>query len=443
MGRTVMSRKIAGVMIAVLALGACDSWLGDNKAPPLPGKRISVLSREKMVEPDIGGALAKIVLPPPEENDDWPQAGGYSNHAMHHMVVGDSLQRLWKTDAGAGAGKRRKLLGQPIIADGKIFTVDASSMVSAFDANTGRRLWRTDLTPKDTSEVYTSGGLAYEDGQVFAATGFAQVVALNARTGKIDWRQNVSGPMRGAPTVHGGRVFAVTVDNQTHALAAEDGSLLWTHAGISETAGLLAGNSPAADGNVVVVPYSSGELFALRVENGSVLWQDSLSTVRRTEIIGALMDIRGRPVIDRGRVYAIGNADMLVCIDLRNGHRLWEKEIGGVESPWIAGDYIFLLSNANEVVALEAKTGRIVWVTELRTWENPKEREGRIVWTGPVLASDRLILGSSDGKLVALSPYTGDMLGWEKAPDGVTIAPVIANGKLYFLTDNADLVAFR
>jgi outer membrane protein assembly factor BamB len=443
MGTTAMTRRIAGLLIALLALGGCDSWLGENKAPPLPGKRISVLSREKMVEPDLAGGNPQIVLPPPEDNEDWPQAGGYSNHAMHHMLVGDSLSRLWKSDVGTSAGKRRRLLGQPIIADGKVFTVDASSMVSAFDAETGKRLWHTDLTPDDTSEVYTSGGLAYEDGQIFAATGFAQVVALDAGSGRIVWRQGVSGPMRGAPTVRGGRVFAVTVDNQTHTLAAEDGSVLWTHAGIAESAGLLAGNSPAVDGNMVVVPYSSGELFALRVENGSIIWQDSLATVRRTEIVGALLDIRGRPVVDRGRVYAISNADMLVCLDQRSGRRIWEKEIGGVQGPWIAGDYLYVLTNNNEALALDAKTGRIIWVTEMQSWEDPKEREGRIVWVGPVLASDRLILASSTGKLVSLSPYTGDMLGMEEAPAGISIAPVVANGTLYFLTDDADLVAYR
>lgn len=443
MGTTATTRRIAGLLIALLALGGCDTWLGENKAPPLPGKRISVLSREKMVEPDMAGGAPQIVLPPPEENDDWPQAGGYSNHAMHHMMVGDALERLWRSDAGTSAGKRRRLLGQPIVADGRVFTVDASSMVSAFDANTGKRLWHTDLTPDDTSEVYTSGGLAFEDGMIFAATGFAQVVALDAGSGRIAWRQNVSGPMRGAPTVRGGRVFAVTVDNQTHALSAEDGSVLWTHAGIAESAGLLAGNSPAVDGNMVVVPYSSGELFALRLENGTVIWQDSLATVRRTEIAGALLDIRGRPVVDRGRVYAISNADMLVCLDQRSGRRIWEKEIGGVQGPWIAGDYLFVLTNNNEALAIDAKTGRIVWVTEMQSWEDPKEREGRIVWVGPVLASDRLILASSTGKLVSLSPYTGDMLGVEEAPAGISIPPVVAGGTLYFLTDDADLVAYR
>jgi len=434
----------APLLATALLLGGCDgTWLGEKGAPPLPGKRISVLSHDKLLEPDVAGSAARIILPPPEPNDEWPQAGGFSNHAMHHMQVAGNLHEVWSSDAGSGSGKRRRLLGQPVIAENRIFTVDADSQVMAFDARTGDRIWRTDTIPGDDFEVYTSGGIAYDEGRLFIATGFAQVVALDAKTGRVLWRQSVSGPMRGAPTVRGGRVFVITVDNQTTALAADDGAVLWTHSGITEIAGLLAGNSPAVDGNMVVVPYSSGELFALRVDTGVPIWQDSLVTVRRTETVGALMDIRGRPIIDRGRVYAISNGDMLVCLDQRTGRRIWEKEIGGVQSPWIAGDFLFLVTTNNEAIALEAKSGRVVWVTQMQRWKDPEDKTGRVLWSGPVLASDRLILGSSNGRMVALSPYTGDMLGWQEAPDGVSIPPVIANGTLYFLTDAAELVAYR
>jgi outer membrane protein assembly factor BamB len=362
---------------------------------------------------------------------------------MHHMEVGDKLERAWSVGIGAGSGKRSRLLAQPIVAEGMVFTMDAEAEVRAVNAATGRNVWRVDVTPDDEDDTFAGGGVAYEDGQIFVSTGFAQVISLDATTGKELWRQNLSGPMRGAPTVRAGRVFVITVDNQTHALAAEDGAVLWTHQGISEGASLLAGTSPAVDGNVLVVPYSSGELFALRVDNGAVLWQDQLTTVRRTDNVATLSDIRGRPIIDRGRVYAIGHADLLAAIELRSGRRLWEREIGGMQSPWVAGDYLFLVSNNNEVVALEAKTGRVLWVTQLQKWEDEEDQYDRIVWAGPVLASDRLILGGSHGKLVSLSPYTGAVLGKLSAPDGITIPPTVAANTIYFLTDDADLVAYR
>ncbi|AVM74179.1 PQQ-like beta-propeller repeat protein [Magnetospirillum gryphiswaldense] len=438
-----MSRRLLWVVIASLGLSACSSWMGEKEAPPLPGKRISVLSGERSLAPELSGDQALIKLPPPEPNDDWPQAGGYSNHAMHHMEINDQLRRVWRSSIGEGSSKRAKLLAQPIVAEGRIFTLDSSAEIRAFDAATGAKIWAFDITPKDEDDTFSGGGLAYEDGQLFVSTGFAQVVSLDAGNGQVLWRQTLSGPMRGPPTVRAGRVFVITVDNQTHALAAEDGGVLWSHQGISETASLLGGTSPAVDGNVVVVPYSSGELFALRVDNGSVLWQEQLATMRRTEGASALTDIRARPIIDRGRVYAIGHADLVVAVDLRTGRRLWEREIGGIQSPWVGGDYLFLVNNSNEAVALDAKTGKIIWVTQLQMWEDEEDRTGRIIWAGPILASDRLILASSHEKLLALSPYTGAVLGIEESPDGVSIPPSVAQGTVYFLTDDADLVAYR
>ncbi|MGE5477809.1 MAG: PQQ-binding-like beta-propeller repeat protein [Bacteroidales bacterium] len=436
-----MMRRLALVVVASMGLAACSSWMGGSSAPPLPGKRISVLNRDKALEPEA--ANVEIKLPPPEANEDWPQAGGYANHAMHHMEVGERLEKRWSTGIGAGAGKRARLLAQPVVAEGLVFTMDAEAEVRAVNAKTGSTVWKRDLTPNDEDTTFASGGVAYEDGQLFVSTGFAQVVSLDAKTGKVLWRQTLSGPMRGAPTVRAGRVFVITVDNQTHCLAAEDGAVQWTHQGISEGASLLAGTSPAVDGNVVVVPYSSGELFALRVDNGSVLWQDQLATVRRTDNVATLSDIRGRPIIDRGRVYAIGHADLLVAIELRSGRRLWEREIGGIQSPWVGGDYLYLITNNNEAVALEAKTGKLLWVTQLQVWRDEEDKEGRIVWAGPVLASDRLIVGSSEGYLVSLSPYTGQVLGKLSISDGVTIQPAIADNTMYFLTNDADLVAYR
>ena len=435
-------RILGAAVLAMSALSGCSDWLGENAKPPLPGKRIDVLSKGKEIETDLKGSGATILLPPPEPNQDWPQAGGFANHAMHHMQVNDPLRRDWRTNVGSGSTKRVKLLAQPVVAEGRVFTLDADNEVEALDIKDGDRQWRVDVTPDDV-EGGSGGGLAYDDGRLFVATGFAQVVAMDAKNGHVLWRQTLSGPMRGAPTVRAGRVFVITVDNQTHCLAADDGQILWTHTGIVEPAAVLAGNSPAVDGDVVVVPYSSGELFALRVENGAVLWQDSLATISKTQGLAMLTDIRGRPIIDRGRVYAIGSADLLVAIDLRTGRRLWDREIGGIQSPWIAGDYLFLVDNNNEALAIEAKTGRIVWITQLQTWKDPEDKTGRIVWAGPVLASDRLLFGSSHGYLLALSPYTGDVLGSEPASAGVTIQPVVAGGTVYFFNDDADIVAYR
>lgn len=428
--------------MACLAVTACDSLTGESEKPPLPGKRLAVLSFEKTLAAEAGSG--DIRLPRPVVNASWPQAGGFPHHAMHHVEAGDQLAKAWSVSVGTGSSERSRLVSAPVVAAGKVFAVDAEGNVSAVDARTGAKLWQVGIAPdEEDGDGNVGGGVAYEDGRLFVATGYGQVVALKADTGEQVWRRSVSSPVRGAPAVRGGRVIVQAVDNQTHALAADDGRPLWRHTGIGEVASLLGGSSPAIDGNVVVVAYSSGEVVALRIENGAVLWTDSLSSLRRTDSLAILTDIRGLPVIGGERVFAIGNSDTLTAIDLRSGRRLWEREIGGTQTPWLAGDYLYVVSNDQELVALEAKTGRILWVSPLQRWKDTKDRTGYVTWAGPVLAGDRLIVSSSHGWALSISPYTGQVIGKETLPEGVVTSPVVADRAVYFLTEDAELVAYR
>lgn len=439
-------RLLAALGVALVALSGCggDGWLGDNDAPPLPGKRISVLELERRLEPAAGASEVTIRLPTPEPNDSWPQAGGYSHHAMQHLVVSEMPQQLWRADAGVGSGSRNRLLGEPVVADGRVYTVDAEAQVSAFDAETGRRIWQVSLAPRhESGNAILGGGVAYDGGRVFVTTGFAQVVALDAATGEEQWRTRVTSPVRASPTVNGGRVFVVTLDNKGMALATDDGRILWTHAGVEETASLLGGAAPAVDNGMVVMAYSSGELMALRDDTGAPLWSDAILGARRTDAAASLADIRARPVIDNNRLFVVGHSGLLVGIDLRTGDRAWELELAGLQQPWIAGGVLYAISIQNDLVAVESQTGRILWVLELASWENPEKRSGRIVWAGPTLASDRLIVTGSHGVALSVSPYTGEVLGRVNLPHGISLAPAVADGTLYFLTDDADLIAFR
>ena len=431
-------------LVPVAALSGCGwfDWFGDKKER-LSGERISVLLHQRVLTPDVSADKIEILLPEPTPNPEWPQSGGYPNNAMHHILVGDNLRQAWRTSAGAGQTDDRRISSSPIIADGLLYAVDARSRVIALDAKTGRQIWRFDLTAKGEDEGHIPGGLAFAQGRIYITTGFAQVVALDAKTGKEAWRQPLPAPMRAPPTVRGGTVYVITVDNHVFALDADSGSQLWTHAGITESAAILGGAAPAVDGGVVVAPFSSGEIVALRTDTGRLLWSDSLATARRTDQVSTLSHIRGRPVIDRGRVFALSHGGMMVSIDLRTGRRVWERQIGGLETPWIAGDFLFVITSDSEIACIGRNDGRVHWVQSLPRWGNEKKKKDPVVWTGPVLASDRLIVAGTHGQALSISPYTGDILGFEPMPDGVSVPPVVADGSVYFLANDADIVAFR
>jgi len=354
------------------------------------------------------------------------------------------LKPAWSFDFDTYRGQE----ATPVVVDGVMYVSSAWSKVFALDAKTGKEIWRDDPRVPGPAALplccdVVNRGVAVYKGRVYVGTIDARLIALDAETGKEIWRHPVGAPVRGAPTVADGRVFVVTVENTSEAIAADDGRRLWTHTGTAENAGLLGSASPAVEGDVVVVPYMSGELFALRVENGRPLWTDNLAAARRIDAVSGMADIRGLPVIDRGRVYGISHSGRMAAIDLRTGERIWEQEIGGTDTPWIAGDFIFVLGNNGELVCLTRRDGRVRWIFQLPRYENPEKKRGALQWSGPVLAGDRLILLASNGEAMTVSPYTGEALGRVEMPDGSFIPPVVAEKTLYVLTNDADLIAMR
>jgi outer membrane protein assembly factor BamB len=440
--------RVLPLLVVAFWLTGCDGLqgilhFGEEDKPPLPGERIPVMLLDSKIEEDSALRDLDVQVPPPRRNVDWVTVAGVPSHAMHHVEASDVPSKLWEVEFGEGNGGTDILMAPPVVGDGRIFTFDSESVVAAFNAATGEKYWSRPILPEEEEEGNLGGGLAYDGGRLYVTTGAAQTIALDATTGGELWRVHNLGPIRAAPTVYAGRVFVVTVDSQLQALDANDGSELWTHAGISELASILGYASPAAEGNTLIAVYPSGEIFAFRIDTGTTVWNDALVSLRRVDAISALSTIRGQPVIYDNQVYVIGHSGRMVAIDLRTGARVWEQDFGGIETPWVAGNFIFVLTNESELVAIARQNGGIKWVRPMPRYEDPEAREDPILWSGPILVSDRLILAGNNGILASISPYTSELLGTVELEDGVSIPPVVANGIIYFMTDDGELVAYQ
>lgn len=444
-----LTRWVAAAL-GLLLLGGCDTWMGETDGPPLPGKRIPVLEHQRTLTADPQAGIKPVVLPPPVSNTDWPQAGGDSSHAMQHLQANLSQKKLtngtpvWRASIGSGISSSRPRLPPPVIGGGRIYAMDTENVVSAFDLRTGKELWDVDLADDEEDDDAPPGGIAYGDGRVFASTGFGKVVALDAERGKKVWSRALGYPVHAPPTISGDRVFVVTVENQLRALSTTDGSDVWpAYQALVEVARLVGGASPAASGGLVVAPFSSGELVAVRADNGRPIWTESLAPARATDEISSLAQIRARPVIDGGYVYAISAGGILAAFDLRSGQRVWDRDVGGRESPWIAGKTLFQITNEGLLIAVAADSGRVYWVTQLPRYEDAEDHTDLIEWSGPVLVSERLLVVSSNGRLYAVSPFDGRILDRQTLDNGTTVAPVIADGTLFVLDDDGELRAYR
>ncbi|MEZ5816095.1 MAG: PQQ-binding-like beta-propeller repeat protein [Hyphomicrobiaceae bacterium] len=404
-----------------------------EKEVPLPGKRIPVSLTEGRAGLDVAPADRPIVLPPAQPNPTWSQPGGTPYNSSGHMALGASLRQAWSADAGAGSSGYGKLTASPIVVDGRIYVLDTRGRVTAF-SQSGSTVWRVSVTPP-TEKDYNGygGGLASDGGRIFVATGYGWIVALDAQSGKKLWEKNLASPVRSSPTAADGRVFVVSADGIARALAAADGTELWTHQGLIEKAALLTNASPAAAGDLVVVPYPSGEVVALRIADGQPAWTESLARTRVASSLGSMTDA-ARPVVDGGAVFAVGHSGRMVATTFRDGQRLWSLSVPGIQAPAVAGDNLFVVDTSGQLMAVTRADGKIIWTTKL---------PGTHTWSGPVLAGNRLWLTSNKGQLVGADATTGKVDVQLKLSGPSYIAPIVAGGRLYVLTDSARLIAFQ
>ena len=476
MNRVLKVALVSGVAAAVASCStvrdALPFGLGGSKEPQATasaGQRISVLEFEQQLAPSAALSGRDFFIPGPQAATAWTQPGGNAENAIEHVIAAPEFAVAWRRGVGAGSSRTRQIMA-PVVADnGRVFVLDGESTVSALDSGTGAQAWKVNIKPDErdggnrgffgiggtggTTGGGFGGGVAVGAGKVFVSSGYRTMTALDQATGAVVWTTPVDVPIHGAPTVAGSRVFVVDVENQIQAFDITTGAQVWSYRGIPEPARIMRASSPAVTGETVIAPFSSGEVVALRASTGQAVWQQVLSRTSRTSALSEIRDIAGRPVISRGTVYAVSHSGVLQAMDIRSGQPKWAPlPIAGVNAPLPVGDVIYVVSKDGELTVINRDTGQIYWTRDLN--EGRVRQEGgyfgmwdhtvRPEWSGPLLASNRLVLTNSDGELVAFDPKTGAQTASLKLGAGpIYLAPAAYNGALYVLTDKGDLVSIR
>ncbi len=452
--------RIAGLSVALVlagVVGGCSDSLPSlpkitdlnpfkEKQTPLPGKRLPIMQAAEKIPGELASADKPMALPQERANDAWSQSGGDAGNAPGHLALAAAVRQVWSGDAGTGSSKAGRVTASPIVYGGRVDTLDAIGSVTAFSTNGGAVAWRTSLIPDretggggffslgaNTPGGGYGGGLAADSGRLYAASGYGNVVALDPANGKKLWERNLGLPVRAAPTASGDRVFVITMEGRFVCLSGIDGAELWAVRGLPQQASLVMNVSPAVAGDTVVVPYPSGDLVALKISDGSALWSESLARTRSTSQMTSLADA-ARPAIDGGVVFAVSHAGRMVATQLVGGERLWSLNVASTQTPWVAGDSVFVVDTTGQLLAVTRTTGAVQWTVQL---------PGSNTWSGPVLAGGKLWLASAKGILIGVDALTGKVASQQELGDPVYIAPVVADRRLYALTDKARLIALN
>ena len=321
--------------------------------------------------------------------------------------------------------------------------MDTDGAVAAFDLATGHPVWRSVTKPKKLHNSNIGGGIAIDGDHLYAVTGRGQLLALNLSNGTQAWQVDLHSPARSAPLVSNGEITVVTVDQQLQAFSQADGKYLWSYQATASNTGTIGQAGPAAADGVIVAGFESGDLAAVRQGSGTLIWTDNMGGIKGQSTLADFGSVRGAPIIQGGLVYAIGLGGLLAALDIRSGRRVWQRDIAGANTPWLAGDFLFLVSTDQKLAALSKEDGSVHWVTDLPRFQNPKRTKGLITWFGPTLVGGKLIVLSDHGKMAVLDATTGALVASSTLPDTASTPASVAQGVVLVLTDDATLTAFK
>jgi outer membrane protein assembly factor BamB len=388
---------------------------------------------------------APIALAAQQANADWTHRGGNAAHQPGHAAYSGGLTPVWGARIGQGDSRKHRITADPVVAGGRIYTLDSSSTVAA-TSTSGAAVWQADLTPaSDRAGDATGGGLAYGEGMVFATTGYGELVALDAASGNALWRQRFDVAISGAPTVANGKVFVVARDGSATAVGARDGKVAWQIPGNPALAGAPGVSAPAVSGDTVVFPFGSGQLLAADVADGSVRWAGNVAGKRLGRAHASISDLTGDPVISGASVYAGSAAGRLLALDMKAGGLVWSANDGAASPVSVAGGSVFLVNDEDQLLRLDAGSGAEIWRVDLPFFTKAKDKRRRAIYAhyGPILAGGRLITASTDGLIRAFDPASGALVGQVELKGGAASAPVVAGGTLYVVSKSGQLLAFR
>lgn len=339
-----------------------------------------------------------------------------------------SVQSLWRVRSGRGTNGDYIRL-RPAVTGDRVITADVRGTVTAHNRMTGRRIWTVNV-----GEPISSGPSVDEE-IVALGTKSAQVITLEQASGTPWWLVAVNNQVLGAPIITDELVLVKSVDDQLAAFDRYDGQKIWQHDTDSPDLILHAGSAPVAVDNRVVAGFADGSLAVFDMHTGELLWERQIAEPQGASEIERMVDIDADPIVSNGIIYVTTYQGNLVALSLAEGEVLWEQPLSSYTGLALSEDAVFVSDADSFLWAFDRTTGHILWVEQ-------QLRNRQI--TAPVLLNDILIVGDGEGYLHWISAQSGQFLARNSVSrNAILAAPMADDGDVYVLTEDGILEAFR
>ena len=334
-------------------------------------------------------------------------------------------------------------LWQPVVYNNFLYTLSNTGTIRCYNLikkDKQRSLvWSSEInkeiSPKPIKSI--QGGLSInEQGNiVYATTGYGYLIALDSKTGKQLWKYNFNTPLRSAPIIYKNNIIIVGINEKIYNIDSINHQIIWGY-GANKSESVVARNiSPIIKNNIVIAPFSSGELVALNIDSGKIIWKKQIGFGRTTLTIkNNLNSIVASPLIKNNTMFVANSFDVFMALNINTGNIIWQKKLGVIKTPSLLNDWIFILDENNKLLVLQASTGKIKWTRNLI---NFTKEDDVINYSSPFFINSQLSIVSNQGFLYQFDKNTGEQINSYNLYDKEleTGLPIIINNYMYVYTN--------
>jgi len=306
------------------------------------------------------------------------------------------VKKLWSRDSGKGS-VNKYIDMQPFITGNKIYTIDTTGLLSRLDIENNNIDWT--LKTGLSSVAGVSG-----DALSLVASSRDGEVALfdyDEKSVKQRWKHQLKSEIRTKAVVDGQQVFIRTVDGKLSVLSTADGELLWAVSRRVPALSLTGSSYPLVTEELVISGFDNGKLVAFNRENGSTVWEHTVTSPRGRTEIERLVDLDGQFLLRDNIIYISSFQGDLVALTLNSGQVLWSRKFSSFQAMDADSEALYLTDDRSHVWSIDRRTGSAFWKQDVF---NARKL------TAPLILDDKIVVADFEGYIHWLSKIDGAQL---------------------------------
>ena len=432
-----MKNKYFYILFFIVFITSCTG----NKENVVKEDRFPVLSYNAEISETLNLNTANIRIDSPKKIGYWSQHYQNPQNNLNNLATLSTL----KNEKKIISSKKGPInIIQPIYFDNQLCHVISTGHLECINTKNNESIFKISLkSQSDNKYEVFRGGIAYFDGKIVFVDAYGQVKSINSNNGEINWQVEIDFPILSPPLIYRDYIYFITADNRIYSLNFENGDIEWTFQTIEESKKNLFTASPVAYENIIIAPFSNGDLISFIYDQGRPIWSENVS---KASLISnfALKDIAASPVIAGTEIISLSSHGKIISVNVINGQRNWSVDISGYRTPIVSGNQIYLIDEDGRLICLDRTSGDIYWISNLGKFRKGNKIDDLNMWLGPYLLNNLLYTMSYFGDLKIISPITGEIVSQRNVGiNKIIIDPIITNDTVFITDENSNVYTLK